>query len=167
MWIRTETLDDHAAIRTLLRAAFADGPGAGEVEERIVDALREDDAMTLSLVADIDGRIAGVVVFSPVTIDDGAANWYGLGPVAVMPQDQRHGVGGALIRAGLAELAERGAAGCVVLGEPDYYGRFGFRADPRLRYADVPPQYFQALSFGDALPQGEVRYHASFAQAAQ
>ncbi len=164
MWIRTETRDDHAAIRELLRAAFADAPGAGRVEERIVDALREDDALTLSLVADIDGRIAGVAVFSPVSIEDGAAHWHGLGPVAVMPRDQRHGVGGALIRAGLAELAERGAAGCVVLGEPDYYGRFGFLADARLHYADVPAQYFQALAFGDgALPQGEVRYHASFA----
>lgn len=165
MWIRTETQDDHAAIGELLRTAFADGPGAGTVEQRIVDALRGDEALSLSLVADIDGRIAGVVVFSPVSVEDGAANWYGLGPVAVAPQDQRHGVGGALIRAGLAELAERGAAGCVVLGEPDYYGRFGFRADPRLRYADVPPQYFQALSFADAMPRGEVRYHASFAQA--
>jgi putative acetyltransferase len=163
MWIRTETQDDHAAIRDLLRAAFADAPGAGSVEQRIVDALRDDDALTLSLVADIDGRIAGVAVFSPVAIEDGASDWYGLGPVAVMPRDQRHGVGGALIRAGLAELAERGAAGCVVLGEPEYYGRFGFRAQPQLRYADVPAQYFQALSFADALPQGEVRYHASFA----
>lgn len=161
MWIRTETQDDHAAIRALLRAAFTGVPGAGHIEVGIVDALRDDDALSLSLVADIDGRIAGVAVFSPVSIE-GAERWHGLGPVAVMPQDQRHGVGGALIRAGLAELAERGAAGCVVLGEPDYYGRFGFRADPRLRYADAPAQYFQVLAFDDAVPQGEVRYHAAF-----
>lgn len=166
MWIRTESQDDHAAIHDLLAAAFADVPGNGRVEQRIVDALRRDDALTLSLVADIDGRIAGVAVFSPVSIADGAPRWYGLGPVAVMPRDQRHGVGGALIRAGLAELADTGAAGCVVLGEPDYYGRFGFRADPRLRYADVPAPYFQALAFGDAMPQGEVHYHASFSEAA-
>ena len=93
---------------------------------------------------------------------DGAKDWYGLGPVAVAPRDQGHGVGSALIRAGLAELAERGAAGCVVLGEPDYYGRFGFRNDGELRYADAPPQYFQSLPFGDDAPKGEVRYHPSF-----
>ncbi|MDI9237615.1 N-acetyltransferase [Lysobacter sp. LF1] len=164
MWIRTESQDDHAAIHDLLAAAFADVPGHGRVEQRIVDALRSDEALALSLVADIDGRIAGVAVFSPVTIA-GVERWYGLGPVAVSPQDQRHGVGGALIRAGLAELADTGAAGCVVLGEPAYYDRFGFRAHPGLRYADVPPPYFQALAFDDVIPQGEVQYHASFSAA--
>ncbi|HEY0505920.1 MAG TPA: N-acetyltransferase [Lysobacter sp.] len=165
MWIRTESQDDHAAIRDLLRAAFADAPGGGAVETHIVDALRDDDALSLSLVADIDGRIAGVAVFSPVSIGDGASNWHGLGPVAVSPHDQRHGVGSALIRAGLAELADTGAAGCVVLGEPAYYGRFGFRAEPRLRHADAPAPYFQAIAFGETMAQGEVQYHPSFAQA--
>ena len=161
MWIRTETQDDHAAIRELLGEAFAESDGNGRIEQRIVDALREDGDLSLCLVADIDGRIAGVAVFSPVAID-GAKDWYGLGPVAVAPGDQGHGVGSALISAGLAEIAERGAAGCVVLGEPDYYGRFGFRNDGELRYADAPPQYFQSLTFGDDAPKGEVRYHPSF-----
>ena len=165
MWIRTETLDDHAAIRDLLGAAFADAPGAGRVEQRIVDALREDDQLTLSLVADIDGRIAGCAVFSPVAIE-GAKAWYGLGPVAVDPRDLGHGVGTALIRAGLAELADQGAAGCVVLGEPAYYARFGFLNDGELHYADAPPQYFQSLAFNDAATaKGAVRYHRSFSDA--
>lgn len=164
MWIRTETQADHAAIDELLGAAFADVPGSGQVERRIASALRDDDAMSLCLVADIDGRIAGCAMFSPVSIEDGAPDWYGLGPVAVSPHDQRHGVGSALIRAGLAELADRGAAGCVVLGEPGYYGRFGFRNEPSLRYADAPAQYFQALAFNDEPANGEVRYHRSFAQ---
>lgn len=112
-------------------------------------------------MADIDGRIAGVAVFSPVAID-GAQSWYGLGPVAVAPRDQGHGVGTALIRAGLAELADQGAAGCVVLGEPEYYARFGFNNDGELRYADAPPQYFQSLAFNDAGAKGDVRYHRSF-----
>lgn len=164
MWIRTETRDDHAAIDELLAAAFADMPGGGQVERRIASALRDDEAMSLCLVADIDGRIAGCAMFSPVSIGDGATDWYGLGPVAVSPQDQRHGVGSALIRAGLAELADRGAAGCVVLGEPEYYGRFGFRNEPSLRYSDAPAQYFQALAFKDGPADGEVRYHRSFAE---
>ena len=161
MWIRTETQDDHAAIRELLGEAFAESDGNGRIEQRIVDALREDGELSLCLVADIDGRIAGVAVFSPVAID-GARSWYGLGPVAVAPQDQGNGVGTALIRVGLAELAELGAAGCVVLGEPAYYARFGFRNDGELRYADAPAQYFQSLAFADDGAKGDVRYHASF-----
>ena len=161
MWIRTETQDDHPAIRELLGEAFADADGNGSVEQRIVDALRDDGELSLCLVADIDGRIAGVAVFSPVAIE-GAKSWYGLGPVAVAPRDQGHGVGTALIRAGLAEIADQGAAGCVVLGEPDYYQRFGFRNDGELRYSDAPPQYFQSLAFSDDAAKGDVRYHASF-----
>ncbi|MBU8977673.1 MULTISPECIES: N-acetyltransferase [unclassified Lysobacter] len=164
MWIRTETQDDHAAIRDLLGTAFAEVPGNGRVEQRIVDTLREDGELSLCLVADIDGRLAGVAVFSPVAIE-GAKSWYGLGPVAVAPRDQGHGVGTALIRAGLAELAEQGAAGCVVLGEPAYYARFGFLNDGELHYADAPPQYFQSLAFGDATAKGAVRYHRSFSDA--
>ena len=68
----------------------------------------------------------------------------------------------ALIRAGLAEIADQGAAGCVVLGDPGYYQRFGFRNDGELRYADAPPQYFQSLAFYDAGAKGDVRYHRSF-----
>ena len=149
----------------MIAAAFADQPGSGRTEQRIVEALRVDGALSLSLVADVDGRIAGHVAFSPVRVGDGTERWYGLGPVSVAPRDQRNGVGGALIRAGLSELAERGALGCVVLGEPAYYRRFGFRHSPGLRFGDVPAEYFQALAFGDGVAAGEVTYHASFTAA--
>ncbi|HEY5803661.1 MAG TPA: N-acetyltransferase [Lysobacter sp.] len=162
MWIRTETQADHAAIAAVIAAAFVDQPGEGRTEQRIVEALRADGALSLSLVADIDGRIAGHVAFSPVRVGDGAERWFGLGPVAVTPADQHNGVGTALIRAGLSELAERGALGCVVLGEPEYYQRFGFRHQPGLRFGDVPQQYFQALAFGDRVAEGEVAYHPGF-----
>ncbi|RPE75797.1 GNAT family N-acetyltransferase [Vulcaniibacterium tengchongense] len=166
MWIRTETEADHAAIDAVLAAAFAGAPGHGEVERRIVRALRAAGALTLSLVADIDGRVAGHVAFSPVAIGD-AAGWYGLGPLAVAPADQGHGVGGALVRAGLVELERLRAAGCVVLGDPGYYGRFGFAVRPGLRYPGVPSEYFMALPLDEhaMLPQGEARYHAAFAAA--
>lgn len=162
MWIRTETQADHTAINQVIAAAFADQQDSGRTEQRIVEALRADGALSVSLVADIDGRIAGHVAFSPVRVGDGSERWYGLGPVAVTPADQRNGVGSALIRAGLSELAERGALGCVVLGEPEYYQRFGFRHVPGLRFGDVPAEYFQALAFGDGAAEGEVAYHASF-----
>lgn len=162
MWIRTETAADHDAIRRVTEAAFAGAEHASGTEARIVDALREARALRLSLVADIDGRIAGHVALSPVALDDGTGGWYGLGPVAVDPRDQRHGVGGALIRAALAELPALGARGCVVLGDPGYYTRFGFRQHTTLRYPEAPPEYFMALSPDGTVPQARVAYHPAF-----
>src|SRR5688572_29437238 len=104
MWIRAETQADHAAIDGVVGAAFAQMPGGGQAERRIVEALRKDGARTLSLVADSDGRVAGHIAFSPVTAGDAAQGWYGLGPLAVAPGDQKHGIGSALVLAGLAEL---------------------------------------------------------------
>ena len=97
-------------------AAFADHPHSEQTEGYINDALRRAGALTLSLVAHEDGRQVGHAAFSPVTIGDGSADWYGLGPVAVLPGMQGRGVGAALIREGLARLRALGAAGCVVMG---------------------------------------------------
>jgi putative acetyltransferase len=165
MWIRTETQTDHVAIDEVLGAAFARAPGGGHVERRIVGALRNEGALTLSLVADIDGRIAGHIAFSPVIAGDTAQGWYGLGPLAVAPGDQKHGIGSALVLAGIAELERLRAHGCVVLGEPDYYSRFGFRQLPELVYPDAPGEYFMALPFGDRLARGVVAYHPAFSAA--
>lgn len=161
MWIRSESEADHAAIGAVIEAAFAQVPHASGTEARIVEALRRDGALTVSLVADIDGRIAGHVAASPVTID-GAEGWHGLGPVAVAPQDQGHGVGSALVQAALAELRAAGSQGCVVLGDPGYYTRFGFGTVPGLSYPGAPAEYFMALAFGEAAPRGSVAYHPAF-----
>jgi putative acetyltransferase len=162
MWIRAETRDDHDAIRRLTDAAFAEAKHAGGGESRIIDALRDAGALSLSLVADIDGRIAGHVAVSPVALTDGTPGWFGLGPVAVDPRDQGHGVGSALIRAALAELHAQGAAGCVVLGDPAYYARFGFRRHASLRYPYAPADCFLALPSGDTPPDATVAYHDAF-----
>lgn len=164
MWIRSETGADHAAIRAVVDAAFAQAPHASGTESRIVDALRRDGALSISLVADIDGRIAGHVAISPVSIA-GAPGWHGLGPVAVAPSDQGHGVGSALVQAALAELRAAGSLGCVVLGEPGYYSRFGFDAIDGLAYPDAPPEHFMALAFGETVPRGVVTYHPAFSLA--
>jgi len=82
--------------------------------------------------------------------------------VSVAPDRQSQGIGRALIEAGLADLRQRGARGCVVMGEPAYYGRFGFVPDPRLTYPGPPPEYFMALAFGPAEGSGDVRYHPAF-----
>lgn len=160
MLIRPEQTSDHAAIRALTTAAFATAPHASGTEAQIIDDLRQAGDLTLSLVADQNGQILGHVAFSPVQID-AAFGWVGLGPVSVAPTHQRQGIGGALIRDGLARLAAMGAAGCVVLGEPDYYRRFGFTTG-LLRYAEAPAQYFLHQAFGAQTAAGSVRYAAAF-----
>lgn len=162
MEIRSEQPGDSAAIRALVTAAFRDAPHRSGSEAAIVDGLRNAGALTLALVAEDESGLVGHAAFSPVAIADGAAGWVGLGPVAVRPDRQGGGIGRALIDAGLSLLRQRGVSGCVVLGDPAYYGRFGFVSDPALRYGDVPAGYFQRLSFTGARPSGAVRYHPAF-----
>lgn len=161
--IRDEVEADVDAVRAVIAAAFKDMPFSRQTEAAIVDALRRSGDLTVSLVAAEAGEVIGHVALSPVTIGGRTLGWFGLGPVAVRPDRQRRGVGSALIREALQRLASEGAQGCVLLGEPAYYRRFGFRAYPGLHLANVPPDHFLALPFGAAMPSGEVRYSAAFA----
>ncbi|MGE5563325.1 MAG: GNAT family N-acetyltransferase [Bacillota bacterium] len=162
MHIRFEQAGDEAAVSALIAEAFAGAEHSAGNEARIVEKLREAGALAVSLVATDEGRIIGHVAFSPVTIDGESGGWFGLGPLAVVPRRQRRGCGSALVSAGLAVLRERQAEGCVVLGEPGYYRRFGFEADPGLRLEGVPPAYFQRLQFSERSACGVVEYHPAF-----
>lgn len=166
MQIREERPGDAAAIRALTDAAFATAPRRGGNEADIVDTLRARGDLALSLVAAGGGRIVGHIAFSPVTVDGaggGARNgWFGLGPVSVLPARQRQGIGSRLIRDGLDRIRAEGAAGCVLVGDPGYYGRFGFGSDGALTYGDVPAEFVQWLSFGDQTPRGAVQYSPAF-----
>lgn len=160
--IRPEHADDIASIAGVTEAAFRDHPHSQQTEVAIIAELRRHGALAVSLVAESKGQVIGHVAMSPVTIADGTAGWFGLGPVAVDPTWQRRGVGSALITAGLCALRLQSAGGCVVLGEPECYTRFGFRQRTELVLADVPPEYFLVLSFTDRYPRGEVHYHPAF-----
>lgn len=164
MQIRTERPADAAAIAAITTAAFQDAPHAGGNEARVVEALRRSGALTLSLVA-VDGEDGpvGHVAFSPVRIDGQAGRWFALGPVSVRPDRQRQGVGGALIREGLARLERLGAQGCVLLGELAYYGRFGFGGGDALTCFGHPNPYLQWLAFDGPPPRGEVVFDPAFA----
>ncbi len=162
MWLRAESKADHAAIHALIEAAFAKAAHASGTEARIVDALRDADALSLSMVADLDGEVIGHIALSPVRVDGHDVGWHGLGPVAVAPAHQGHGVGFALVQAALQELRMGGSRGCVVLGDPAYYGRFGFQRVDALTYPGAPAEYFMALAFGKDMPRGEVAYHPAF-----
>jgi putative acetyltransferase len=160
--IRAERRTDVAAITEVTRAAFRRHPHSGHTEHHIVAALRLGDALAVSLVAEVDGRVIGHIAFSPVGIGDRSPAWYGLGPMAVLPERQGQGIGRALIERGLAALRALGAQGCVVLGEPEFYGRFGFRSDRALVLERVPPEHFLSLPFGERRARGPVPYHEAF-----
>jgi len=160
--IRAETAADARAIEAVTAAAFLDARHTSGTEQHIVNALRRAGGLSVSLVAEVDSKVVGHVALSPVSVSDGSAGWFGLGPVSVLPQRQGAGIGSRLVREALRILRESGAAGCVVLGEPEYYGRFGFKADSNLVFPGPPPEYFQAIAFHPVNTRGTVTYHEAF-----
>ena len=163
MTIRTETPRDADAIDRVTKAAF-DTAGHASTEHLIVRGLREAGQLSISLVAEEHGAVIGHVAASPVSISDGSPDWYGLGPIAVEPERQGHGVGTALMNEALLALRARGAAGCVLVGAPAFYGRFGFSRLPGLVFPGVPAEFFLALVFAGRTPSpsGVVAYHDAF-----
>ena len=160
--IRPETPADEASIEQVTRQAFLSHPHSHQTEQFIIRALRAAHALSVSLVAEVGGRIVGHIAFSPVTITDGSSGWYGLGPVSVGPEYQRKGIGRTLMEHGLDRLRELGAGGCVLVGDPAFYVRFGFANTPALVLDGVPQEYFLSLSLGTSRPQGKVTFHAAF-----
>lgn len=162
MIIRKEREADIAAITQVTVAAFANHPYSQQTEQHVITALRAAGALSLSLVAEIDGRVVGHIAFSPVTIDGAFCDWYGVGPVSVLPELQRRGIGKALVNEGLRLIKEAGAKGVVLVGDPDYYQCFGFRNMPELTLDDVPPENFLALSLEEGMVKGAVVFHEGF-----
>jgi putative acetyltransferase len=160
--LRNETSADASAISAVTIAAFHTLEISNHTEQFIIEALRAGNALTISLVAEIDGRIVGHVAFSPVSMSDGTPDWYGLGPVSVLPEYQRQGIGKALIRTGLAQLRGMHARGCCLVGHPEYYKKFGFDNVPSLVYEGVPPEFFLGIAFDGNIPQGAVTFHEGF-----
>jgi putative acetyltransferase len=160
--VRNENFGDETKIHQVTEQAFLSAPHTDYTEQFIVDALRRTGALTISQVAKADGEIIGHVAISPVTFSNGATGWFGLGPISVLPEFQGHGVGPSLMKSSLVALESMGASGCVVLGDPGYYGCFGFKVVDGLVFPGVPAEYFQALSFYDKFPHGEVSYHEAF-----
>jgi len=149
--IREERADDIAAVRDLNRRAFGQ-----DQESNIVDALRANGAALLSLVATLNGRVVGHIMYSPLSIDgkfEGAA----LGPMTVFPECQRRGIGSKLIEAGNRKLKDDGCPFIIVVGHADYYPRFGFK--PASEHGikcewDVPDNVFMLLVLDQAKMAG-------------
>ena len=160
--IRSETDADVGAITDVTVAAFKTLEISNHTEQFIIAALRIAKSLTISLVAEVDGRVIGHIAFSPLTISDGTRNWYGLGPVSVLPKYQQQGIGKALIREGLSRLKDMNAQGCCLVGHPDYYRKFDFKNMQGLVHEGVPQEVFFALSFDGHTPQGTVTFHDAF-----
>ena len=160
--IRNEIDADVDAITEVTVAAFRTLEISSHTEQFIVEALRANNALTLSLIAEADGHVVGHVAFSPVTISDGTQNWYGLGPVSVLPEHQRKGIGKSLILEGISRLKDLNAKGCCLVGHPDYYRKLGFKNVSGLVHEGVPQEVFLAMSFDGQIPQGTVNFHDGF-----
>lgn len=160
--IRNETSADVDAITQVTVAAFKTLDASNHTEQFVIEALRAAKDLTVSLVAEYNGQVIGHVALSPVTVSDGTLNWYGLGPVSVLPSYHRQGIGTALIQEGLSRLKTLNAAGCCVVGHPDYYRKLGFENATGLLLAGVPPEIFFACSFDGNDPQGSVTFHEAF-----
>ena len=160
--VRIENEADIDAIDRITTAAFLNAPHTDHSEQYIVRKLRNSGALYISLVAEYQGEVVGHVAISPVSISDGSEGWFGLGPISVSPSIQRSGVGSKLMQSVLEALKSSGASGCVLLGDPAFYSRFGFRPESCLVLADVPPEYFQAIAFSGVLANGIVSYHEAF-----
>lgn len=160
--IRPETSADEDAIEQVTRRAFLSHPYSHQTEQFIIRALRVAGALTVSLVAEVDGRVVGHVAISPATVGDGIAGWYGLGPIAVEPELQRQGIGRALMESGLAALREIGATGCVLVGDPAFYTRLGFENNPDLTVDGVPNEFVLSMAFCASSARGSVQFHPAF-----
>lgn len=167
MLIRAELPGDVGAVRLVNEAAFGT-----TLEADLVDRLRVEAFPVVSLVGEHDGAVVGHILFSPVTLgDDGGVSIMGLGPMAVLPDHQRRGIGVALMNAGLDACRLLGAGGVVVLGHAAYYPRVGFVPASRFsltcEYA-VPDDVFMAIELRPgalAGKSGTIRYHRAFADA--
>jgi len=160
--IRPETSTDIDSITEVTVAAFETLEISNHTEQFIIEALRAAKALTVSLVAESDGRVIGHIAFSPVIISDGTPNWYGLGPVSVLPEYQKKGIGKSLISEGLSLLKKLGGQGCVLVGHPTYYKQLGFQNFPELVHEGVPQEVFFALPFTEKVPKGIVVFHGGF-----
>jgi len=139
----TSSIDERAAIRAVNEAAFE-----GAYEADLVDQLRGSEYALISLVAELEERIVGYILFSRMWINtsSGRLSAVALAPVAVLPGHQHKGIGSLLIRRGLELLRGRGEEIVIVVGHPDYYPRFGFSsAKAKSLESPFPREAFMAL----------------------
>lgn len=160
--IREERPGDEAAIRAVTEAAFTGHPHSEGTEPAIVDALRADGDLALSLVTEQGGAVVGHVAYSCAILSGDEQGWLALGPISVLPDLQGRGIGRALVEAGTAHWRDAGARGVVLLGDPELYSRFGFVRSTPLHITGPLATYFQVLPFTGEIPASSVTFAPAF-----
>ena len=138
----------------VIRVAFTGMPYADGDEDELVETLRRENALSVSLVAELAGSVIGQITFSPATASDGSPDWYALGPLAVLPAHQRTGLGAKLVHAGLRAIEALHANGCILTGNPAYYTRFGFELAPSNTPPGEPTEFFMVKLLRGRAPAG-------------
>jgi len=161
--VRSECPEDVDFIRDLTELAFRGRSYSCKREHLLIDDLREANALTVSLVAEAETNIVGHVALSPVTLPGASGPWFGLGPISVLPEWQRKGVGSAMMKEALARLTQQQAAGCILVGDTRYYKRFGFAHDSSIVAENEPPEYTMILRLSSNSDHGVARFHDAFA----
>ncbi len=162
MTIRTERPEDNKLIANVIDKAFAGMPYADGDEAALMEKLRIHHALTLSLVAEVNGELIGQVAFSPARTSEYASGWFTLGPLAVLPAYQRQGVGSRLVEQGLAMLMQDNALGCILTGNLAYYRRFGFEPAPANAPEEKYAKHFMIKRLRGTWPKGRLDFHPVF-----
>lgn len=160
--IRREHPEDADRIFEITQQAFTGMPFAAGDEGVLISRLRKSGDLTLSLVALLDRRIVGQVTFSPARCANGSRPWFAVGPVSVLPAIQGQHVGSALIEKGLQQMRQRGALGCILTGNPDYYQRFGFVPAAEYAPSNEPAEYFMLKALARQPAKGRFEFHPAF-----
>ena len=165
--VRRENRLDQKAIAEMTKRAFAPMEYSDGDEQDMINTLRESGRLSLSLVVEHQGAIAGYVAFARMVIGDQPTDWYSLGPIAVEPRLQKRHIGTELIHAGLDQLRTIGVLGCVLVGDPNYYHRFGFVVTPKFVPARQPAEYFMINAFLGGEPPVGFDFDPAFYQSSQ
>jgi putative acetyltransferase len=160
--IRSEQEADTARITEVTKLAFRNAAHTCGREHCLIEALRASSALTCSLVAESDIGIVGHAAASPVTVLKSSGDWFGVGPISVLPEYQRQGIGSQLMVSLLAQLRAKGAQGCVLVGDPKFYARFGFQSDGLLAVPEAPPEVTLNSRFHPCDDHGTVTFHPAF-----
>lgn len=160
--VREERPGDEAAIRAMVLAAFEGHPYSDGDEADVIDRLRKDGDLLLSLVAVEAGEVLGQVTYSTARLSSGEEGWMVVGPVAVAPAAQGRGIGRALMETGEAVMRDQGAKGITVLGDPLLYARFGYMQHTAMTLPGELGEYLQVKSFGAEIPATEISYAPGF-----
>lgn len=164
MNIYLESPMDHEAVYAILRRAFADKDYSRFQEETVVKALRQVKAIKNAYVAEVDNNLVGYLALSEVSINgnDFDMTWYGVGPMAVLPEYQRQGIGSALINRILFQLRQTDIGGLILVGDHGYFKRFGFQPSNSMVAQGIPQESILIYPFRKTLPVGELWFHSAF-----